>query len=264
MQHIKTLILENEAGLAAKKLLEHLESTNMESPKIKTQLMLQMQRLNALEEDESMGMLTREQARAEKNSILKGLLAIVNKLDDNTSTAPPARTPTPKPATGSAAPPAATTPVAPAAPQKPLNVFTAYAHNDEALRDELHKQLIALEQVGLIKVWYDREILPGQEWDHVIHNNLATADVILLLISADFIASDYCTNIEMKTALARHANGEATVIPIILRKCMWHLGPLGNLQALPKNAEPVTSDKWDTIDDAFNNVAEGIAKLCQQ
>ena len=140
-------------------------------------------------------------------------------------------------------------------------VFFSYSHKDEALRDELANHLEILKWNGDISAWHDRQILPGDEWDRDIKDNLNSAQVILLLISSDFMASRYCRDIEITRAMERHEAGEACVIPVILRKCMWSLAPFGKLQALPKNAVPVTDSAiWSTKDDAFTNIAEGIRK----
>ncbi len=74
----------------------------------------------------------------------------------------------------------------------PLMVFYSYAHEDERLRRKLEKHLSLLRQQGMITEWNDRQILPGTDWAHVIDTHLMTAQIILLLISPDFLASDYC------------------------------------------------------------------------
>lgn len=143
-----------------------------------------------------------------------------------------------------------------------VTVFFSYSHKDESLRDELANHLQILKWNGEITDWHDRKILPGDEWDRQIKDNLNTAHIILLLISSDFIASRYCRDIEIKQALVRHTSGDACVIPVILRRCMWSSAPFGKLQALPKNASPVTDTKtWPTRDDAFTDIAEGIKKV---
>src|SRR5690606_37841200 len=102
-----------------------------------------------------------------------------------------------------------------------LLVFS-YSHADEELRNALEKHLIPLKRMGKIDTWHDRCIVPGEEFEGKIDTNFARADIILLLISSDFIASNYCYEIEMANALERHGRGEAIVIPVILRPCAWH------------------------------------------
>ncbi|MDZ8239537.1 MAG: toll/interleukin-1 receptor domain-containing protein [Nostoc sp. ChiQUE01a] len=126
-------------------------------------------------------------------------------------------------------------------PEESLRLFFSYSHKDEALRDELAKHLTILEWQGVISSWHDRKILPGEEWDYQINDNLNTADIILLLVSSDFLFSKYCWDVEVKKAIERHHAGEACVIPVILRSVDWNGAPFGKLQALPKNAEPVVS-----------------------
>ncbi len=140
----------------------------------------------------------------------------------------------------------------------PISVFFSYAHEDELLRDELAKHLKLLVRQGVIKTWYDRDITAGSEWAGQIDGNMESAQIILLLVSADFLASDYCYDIEMKRAIERHDAGEACVIPIILREVDWYGAPFAKLQALPKNAEPVTG--WANRDQAFADIARGIRK----
>ena len=140
-------------------------------------------------------------------------------------------------------------------------VFFSYSHRDEALRDELAKHLSILKRQGIIESWHDRGITAGSEWAGEIDAHLNSAQVILLLISADFLASDYCYDIELKQAMERHEAREAVVIPIILKPVDWHGAPFGKLQALPKNAQPVTA--WPSQDEAFLNVAQGIRKAVE-
>src|SRR5215472_6110261 len=105
----------------------------------------------------------------------------------------------------------------PIVPERSVKIFISYAHKDEALRDELEKHLSLLQRQGFITSWNDRQILPGTEWAYAISEHLNTAQIILLLISSDFLASDYCYSIEMERALERHEAGEAYVVPVILR-----------------------------------------------
>src|SRR5574340_465426 len=139
----------------------------------------------------------------------------------------------------------------------PVKIFFCYAHEDEPLLSKLKTHLKPLQRMGLIDVWHDRDISAGMKWEEEINKHLNEANIILLLVSPDFMDSDYCYGKEMQRALARDQRGEAGVIPVILRPVYWQ-GVLGNLQALPKDAEPVTT--WTNIDQALFNVAEGIRK----
>ncbi len=112
-------------------------------------------------------------------------------------------------------------------------VFFSYSHKDEKLRDTLASHLSTLTRERLINGWHDRRIDPGEQWETAIDDHCATASIILLLVSPDFIASDYCYNREMREALQRHEAGSARVIPVILRPADWQSTPFGRLQALP-------------------------------
>jgi hypothetical protein len=135
-------------------------------------------------------------------------------------------------------------------------LFFSYSHVDENLRDQLEIHLWGLRRQGLIDSWHDRRIIAGEEFGAAIDSHIETADVILLLISPDFIASDYCYEREMKRALERHQRGDARVIPVILRPCDWHDLPFGKLLATPKDGRPIT--KWPNIDEAFQDVVGAI------
>jgi hypothetical protein len=149
-------------------------------------------------------------------------------------------------------------------PQPPnaLEVFYSYSHKDEERRDQLETHLAMLKREGVIKEWHDRRISAGQEWDGEIDTHLKSADIILLLVSPDFLASDYCYDIEVRQSMERHEAEEARVIPIILRPCDWKSAPFGKVQALPKDAKPVT--RWDDRDEAFWDIAKGIRKAAEE
>ncbi|MGD1940987.1 MAG: COR domain-containing protein [Leptolyngbyaceae cyanobacterium] len=137
-----------------------------------------------------------------------------------------------------------------------LRLFYSYSHKDDLLREQLDTHLKLLQRQGLIQPWHDRRILPGDEWASEIDDNLNRADIILLLVSADFIASNYCYEIEMERAMELHKTGEARVIPIILRPVDWRGTPFNTLSWLPQNGEPVTT--WGDRDAAWLNVETGI------
>lgn len=138
-------------------------------------------------------------------------------------------------------------------------LFFAYSHQDEILRNQLEVHLAALKRQGIIEAWHDRRILAGEEFNSAISDKLETANIILLLISPDFIASDYCYNIEMKRAMERHSTKESIIIPVILRPCDWHDMPFSKIQAVPKDAKPVVM--WPNIDEAFLDIIQSIKKV---
>lgn len=154
-----------------------------------------------------------------------------------------------------------TTDAARAPDRTPVTLFYSYAHEDEDLRDELQRHLTILERRGVIRSWHDRAITAGSDWGHEIDQRLHTADVVLLLISTDFIASDYIFGVELDVAMQRQRSGDAVVVPILLRDVdlqpedadRW---PFVKLQGLPRDWKPVTS--WSNRDEAWTNVARGL------
>ena len=140
----------------------------------------------------------------------------------------------------------------------PVEVFFSYAHEDEALVGELRKQLSLLRRQGVIREWHDRQIVAGTEWKEAIDAHLESAGIILLCVSADFLASDYCWGVELKRAMQRHEEGSVQVIPVVLRSCDWQGAPFGKLQGLPKDMKAVTA--WADRDAAFTDVARGIRR----
>ena len=123
--------------------------------------------------------------------------------------------------------------------EQPVRAFVSYSHKDERLRAELDTHLKLFSRTGKLDLWTDRRIGSGTEWKGQIDENLERADLILLLVSADFMGSDYCYDIEMTRALERHDANEARVVPIIVRQVAWHSAKFGKLQALPANGKVV-------------------------
>jgi hypothetical protein len=142
---------------------------------------------------------------------------------------------------------------------KTAKVFCSYSHVDEKFRSELEKHLALLSHQDAIHVWHDRRIEPGADWQKEIDDNLEKADIVLLLVSADFMASQYCFGIEMKRALDRQGIGSARVIPILIRKCDLQGAPFSGLQWLPTGSKPVKN--WGDRDAAWTDVAAGIRRV---
>lgn len=143
-----------------------------------------------------------------------------------------------------------------------VKVFFSYSHKDENLRDELEIHLSSLKRQGIIETWHDRRIGAGKELYNEIDSNMESADIILLLISPYFIASDYCYNIEMERAIERHNNGEARVIPVILHPCDWQRAPFGILRATPTDGKPVS--KYANIHDAFLSIISDVRQAAEE
>jgi hypothetical protein len=141
-------------------------------------------------------------------------------------------------------------------PSNPPEVFISYSHEDEKLLERLEVHLNVLKRQKIVTLWHDRRISPGKDWEREIDKHLNTAQIILLLVSADFIASDYCYGVEFKRAMERNELEAARVIPVILSPCNWRDTPSGKLNALPQGAKPVV--EWASIDDALVSVTDGI------
>lgn len=119
-------------------------------------------------------------------------------------------------------------------------LFFFYSHKDEELRNELETHLASLKRQGVISSWYDRRITAGSDFGQVINSELESSQIILLLVSAHFLASDYCYEKEMTLAIEKHEDGSAIVIPVILHPCDWHSAPFGHLKATPTDGKPVS------------------------
>lgn len=145
---------------------------------------------------------------------------------------------------------------------KPIRIFFSYAHEDEKFREELEKHLSFLKRSKKIIGWHDRRISAGANWEQEINDNIDQAQIILMLISPDFINSDYCFETESIRALEKHGKGEALVIPIIIRPCLWTETPFKNLQALPTDGVPVSTAS--NPDEAWLNVAHGLLEVVNE
>lgn len=140
-----------------------------------------------------------------------------------------------------------------------IKLFISYAHADEKYKDELKKHLSGLKRNGIIKEWNDRYILPGKKWDDEIKRNLEESQIVLFLISSDFMSSDYINDVEIAKTLNRYEKGEVVIIPIIIRSCDFSSLSLSDFQALPKDAKAVK--KWKDKDEAWLSVINGIKEV---
>lgn len=146
----------------------------------------------------------------------------------------------------------------------PVKIFISYAHKDETYKDKLVISIANLKRQGYVSAWEDRQIPIGGEWDKHIKSALNDADVILLLISMDFIASEYCFDVEVAKAISRHNDPDdnARVVPVIIRPADWQNTAFARLQALPKGALPVS--KWDDEDEAYLDIVNQLRKLIKE
>ncbi len=144
---------------------------------------------------------------------------------------------------------------------EPISAFVSYSHADAKLKAELIKHLAPLDRLKLVSHWDDGEIKPGDHWEKAIADQLASAKLVLLLISSDFIASEYCYEKELAVALKRDEAKTARVLPIILRPCLWQDLTFGKLQAAPHDGKPITS--WASPDEAMMEVAKAVREAAQ-
>lgn len=142
---------------------------------------------------------------------------------------------------------------------RPIDIFFSFAHEDEQWMDAVRKQLVLFDRQKRINKWYDRMLTPGESWKDKIDHHIHHAAIVLLFVSPDFFASDYCYEIELKEALQQHKDGRTVVIPIIVRPCKWDTAPFAKLQALPSDGRPLS--RWEDKDEACLDVANGIMKL---
>lgn len=141
----------------------------------------------------------------------------------------------------------------------PVRVFCSYSHKDERFRERLETELRLLSRERATLEWQDRMIRPGEEWREEIREQLNQAAVIILLVTPDFLASDFIHDEELLRALQRHERGDARVIPVIVRPCAWQRSPIARLQALPKDAKAITT--WSNRDSAWTDVGEQLDRL---
>lgn len=143
-----------------------------------------------------------------------------------------------------------------------ITIFFSYSHRDETMRDELEVHLAVLQRQGIIAAWHDRRIGAGKDFSGAISDRLDSSDIVLLLVSPYFLASDYCCDVEMSRAMERHDQGLARVVPVILEPCDWHETPFGKLLAVPKDGKPIS--KFANMHDGLLDVAQAIRQAAQE
>ena len=240
MDEIKKLIGKSKL----KEALGALE--NVLTGEEKDEVFLLQGRLEKLEQKERKGIINDENARIERLSIADTALQLC-------SLPPKERQ------EESLVPPLPTTPKIIANTSSMKKIFFSYSKSDRDYLDQLLKHLSPLARNNKIESWKDDEILPGEEWDDAIREELHAADIILLLVSSDFMATEYIWKVEIATAMQRHERGEARVIPIIIRRCSWESMPFSKLNGLPSKAKPVNS--YSDRDEAWLEVVKGIERV---
>lgn len=146
--------------------------------------------------------------------------------------------------------------------QSRAKVFVSYSHRDEKFRGELDVQLTILSNKGYLEWWTDQQLVPGDEWEKEILDKLAEADIILLLVSAYFLASSFCWSVELAKAIERHDQGTARVVPIFVRDCACEETPIEKLHGVPRKDRPVST--WKDRHKAWTTVAKGIQKAVEE
>jgi hypothetical protein len=141
-------------------------------------------------------------------------------------------------------------------------VFYSYSHKDTEWRDRLSTYLAPLKRQSKIVEWYDRKIQPGADWETEISAQLESAQLIVLLISADFLASEYCFGVEVEKAFVRLKRGEVKVVPILVEPCLWEESPFSALQIVPRDAKAIS--KWGSTGEALEVVAREIRTLVSE
>jgi hypothetical protein len=141
------------------------------------------------------------------------------------------------------------------------SIFISYSHADERTLERLHKHLATLQREGLVKTWYDRQILAGSQFDGDIGRQLDKSDIFIALVSADYLASRYCYEQEFERALSRSDRGEMQIVPVIAEPCDWLSTPLQKFMALPKDGKPISD--WTNVNSAYLDVVTGLRRLAQ-
>lgn len=144
---------------------------------------------------------------------------------------------------------------------QPVLIVSLAAPEDARQLAQLEKHLFPLQQAGLVALWSERHISAGSHREAQMHQHLDQAKIIILLLSADFFVSNECNTLMMR-ALQRARQGQAHVIPLLLRSVAWRATELGALTCLPTNGRPIS--RWGDRDEAFHDCVEGISALLTQ
>lgn len=146
--------------------------------------------------------------------------------------------------------------------ERPLKIFFSYSKEDRKKLEQLQKFLAPLKMQGKIELWDDNKILAGDEWDGAIRSELEEADMILLLISIDFLVTDYVWEVEIKRAMEKHEAGLARVVPVVLDHCDWEDMPFGKLSGLPIKGKPVSA--YNNENEAWSTVVKGLKRVIEE
>ncbi len=143
-----------------------------------------------------------------------------------------------------------------------ISLFFSYSHKDEAFRNELENHLAVLKREGVIEAWHDRRVDAGSRVHDEISDRLESASIILLMVSSNFLASDYCYDRELARALERHERREVVVIPVIVQPCDWQHSALKHLRATPPDGKPIS--KFPNPHDAYLAIVTDVRKAIER
>lgn len=235
MQEIKQLIIQGEIEMALNILEQKLPSSFQHRV---SQLQI---RYHALQRDMNNGVFSSDDIRRERNQITTAMLDLGDAISTPQQTTP--AQPSPRQPSGNS----------------PKKVFFSYSKPDRAYLDQLLKHMAVLRYQNKIDTLNDQEILPGEEWNAAARQQLLEADIILLLISSDYLATRHIWEVDISEAMARHENGTARVIPIYIRPANWENTPFSKLSGLPNTGTSVS--EYPQQDLAWQEVVNGIIRV---
>lgn len=244
IQQIRQLVENSRLDAALDLLLEHAGS----NAGLKDEASILKNTLSRVEREKRIGAMDFREYSRETVKISSAILDLIRQLPK-----PAILVPTPAPA-----PPVEPVPIAPPlTPVRPYKVFVSYAREDEDYVKKLRAHLRGLELDGMITLWTDDQILTGDAWAEEIQKQMDQTDIMLLLMSPDFVNSDFIQRVELKQALERKVAGKNLVVPVNLRRV--HLPEfLSRLQYTPRQAPVAGSPDQD---EAWYTVAQDIKKL---
>jgi len=141
-------------------------------------------------------------------------------------------------------------------------IFISYSHKDKAFIDRLMVHLKPLEKHGLIDAWVDSRILAGEQWKAEINTALSSSQVAILLVSADFLASDFIVDNELPPLLEKAKEEGVTIIPVILKPCRFNREKtISQFQAINSPAEPVSGMDEHGRELIYDAIAQRIEDL---
>ena len=144
----------------------------------------------------------------------------------------------------------------------PIKCFISYSHKDKSMCNKLKNHLDALSRLYNIETWFDGKILPGGNIDEEIKKSLISADIVLLLVTTDFLASYYCYEKELSVAMERHNKGQCIVVPIIGKPIVSGKYIFSHLKYVPTDGKPIST--FSPQYNGFHNACEGISNLLKQ